>query len=84
MVAGLGAGHTATVKGLVVEGHVPADDVLRLLNERPKGVVGIVVPGMPRGSPGMEQPNGVTDSAKPSHFDAEGGQRVFAEHVGNT
>jgi len=45
--------HTAIVDGYVVEGHVPADVVWRLLKERPD-VVGIAVPGMPLGSPGME------------------------------
>lgn len=49
----LTACHTAIVDGYVVEGHVPADVILRLLKERPK-VVGITVPGMPMGSPGME------------------------------
>ena len=82
--ASLGACHTATVEGLVVEGHVPADDILRLLNDKPKGVIGIAVPGMPRGSPGMEQPNGATDSYQTLAFDAEGRQSVFAEHAGNT
>ena len=48
--------HTALVDGYVVEGHVPADDVRRLLDERPP-IAGIAVPGMPRGSPGMEGPN---------------------------
>jgi hypothetical protein len=46
--------HTALVGGYVVEGHVPADVVQRLLEEKPK-VAGIAVPGMPIGSPGMEQ-----------------------------
>lgn len=45
--------HTAVVDGYVVEGHVPAADIRRLLAERPKGK-GIAVPGMPMGSPGME------------------------------
>jgi hypothetical protein len=45
--------HTALVEGYAVEGHVPAEDVMRLLKERPK-VTGIAVPGMPVGSPGME------------------------------
>lgn len=45
--------HTATVGGYVVEGHVPAAVIKRLLRERPK-IVGIGVPGMPAGSPGME------------------------------
>lgn len=47
--------HTAEVGGYVIEGHVPADVVHRLLKERPK-VAGITVPGMPAGSPGMEVP----------------------------
>jgi hypothetical protein len=45
--------HTALVGGYVIEGHVPADVVQRLLKEQPK-VAGIAVPGMPAGSPGME------------------------------
>jgi hypothetical protein len=51
----LEACHTGLVGGYVVEGHVPADLIHRLLKERPK-VVGIVVPGMPSGSPGMDGP----------------------------
>jgi len=47
--------HTATVGGYVVEGHVPAADVQRLLREKPK-LRGLAVPGMPLGSPGMESP----------------------------
>lgn len=46
--------HTAVVEGYVIEGHVPAADVERLLAERPAGVTGLAVPGMPMGSPGME------------------------------
>lgn len=46
--------HTGVIGGYLVEGHVPADDVKRLLRERPKAL-GIAVPGMPLGSPGMEQ-----------------------------
>lgn len=45
--------HTAVVDGFVIEGHVPAADVLRLLEVRPEGA-GLAVPGMPVGSPGME------------------------------
>ncbi|MEX0692143.1 MAG: DUF411 domain-containing protein [Gemmatimonadales bacterium] len=47
--------HTAIAEGYVVEGHVPADLVTRLLAERPADAWGIAVPGMPAGSPGMEQ-----------------------------
>jgi hypothetical protein len=49
----LNACHTAVVDGYVVEGHVPADVIRRLLKERP-GIAGVAVPGMPAGSPGME------------------------------
>ena len=49
--------HTAIVEGYVIEGHVPAADVERLLAERPAGVKGLAVAGMPIGSPGMEHGN---------------------------
>ena len=67
--------HTAVVDGYVVEGHVPADVVQRLLEERP-AIVGLTVPGMPIGSPGMEGPN-------PEHyeilsFDRQGRTEVYA------
>ena len=51
----LGSCHTATVGGYVIEGHVPAADIQRLLRERPKAI-GLAVPGMPIGSPGMDGP----------------------------
>lgn len=51
----LGSCHTALVQGYVVEGHVPAFDIRRLLNERPTAL-GLAVPGMPIGSPGMDGP----------------------------
>jgi len=50
-----GSCHTALVGGYVVEGHVPAADIARLLKDRPRGV-GLAVPGMPVGSPGMDGP----------------------------
>ncbi len=68
--------HTALVDGYVVEGHVPAEQVKRMLAERPE-VAGIAVPGMPTGSPGMEGPN-----AQPYEvysFDRGGDAAVFAE-----
>lgn len=49
--------HTAIVDGYAIEGHVPAADIERLLAERPDGVVGLAVAGMPMGSPGMEHGN---------------------------
>lgn len=53
--AQLGSCHTALVEGYVIEGHVPADDIRRLLKEKPVAA-GLAVPGMPMGSPGMEGP----------------------------
>jgi hypothetical protein len=49
--------HTSIIEGYVIEGHVPAADIARLLKERPEGVTGIAVAGMPVGSPGMEYQN---------------------------
>ena len=46
--------HTTVIDGIIVEGHVPADLVQRILRERPEGIIGISVPNMPNGSPGME------------------------------
>ena len=48
--------HTSIIDGIIVEGHVPADLVLKILKDRPEGIIGIAVPGMPMGSPGMEGP----------------------------
>jgi len=48
--------HTAVVGGYLIEGHVPASDITKLLKERPK-IAGLTVPGMPMGSPGMEHPD---------------------------
>lgn len=69
--------HTAFVGGYIVEGHVPAQDLRRLLRERP-GVAGLAVPGMPIGSPGMEGPD--PERYEVLSFGA-GGVRVFAEHA---
>ncbi len=68
--------HTARVDGYVIEGHVPADDIKRLLAERPD-VKGLTAPGMPQSSPGM-------DIGKAPYqvlsFDADGKTQVFAQH----
>ena len=74
----LGSCHTARVGGYVVEGHVPAADVKRLLAERP-AVVGIAAPGMPLGSPGMEGPY-PADRYDVVSFDRDGRTAVFARH----
>jgi len=74
----LGSCHTAKVGGYVIEGHVPAADVKRLLAEKPK-VAGLAAPGMPMGSPGMEGPY-PADRYDVVSFDADGKSRVFASH----
>lgn len=74
----LGSCHTALVDGYVVEGHVPVEDVLRLLRERP-AKKGIGVPGMPIGSPGMEGPN--PQPFKVYSFDDAGKIEVYATHT---
>lgn len=72
--------HTGIVGGYVVEGHVPSADVDRLLRERPKAI-GITVPGMPLGSPGMEQPDGTRERFQTLLLlDREGRTRTFATH----
>lgn len=52
-----GSCHSAKVAGYAIEGHVPADDIKKLLTEKPANVVGLSVPAMPMGSPGMEHPD---------------------------
>lgn len=76
--AGIQACHTAEVDGYVVEGHVPASDVQRLLRERPQ-IRGLAVPGMPEGSPGMEGPN--PEPFAVLAFDAQGRVEVFQRHA---
>ena len=71
--------HTGTVEGYVIEGHVPADDIKRLLKERP-AIVGLAVPGMPMGSPGMEVPTGQVSPYNTLTFDKAGKTTVYASH----
>ncbi len=73
----LQACHTALVGGYVVEGHVPADVIIRLLRERPN-IVGLAVPGMPPGSPGMEVPGTPAQRYQVFTFDRTGKTGVFA------
>lgn len=75
--AALEACHTALVGGYVVEGHVPADVVIRLLRERPN-ILGLAVPGMPAGSPGMEVPGSPAQRYQIFTFDRNGKTGVFA------
>jgi hypothetical protein len=77
--ANLESCHTTVVRGFIIEGHVPADDVKRLLKEKPKGIVGLTIPGMPQSAPGMDvkpfQPYEVLT------FDSAGKTTVYAKHV---
>jgi hypothetical protein len=73
--------HTAEVEGYVIEGHVPSTDIVRLLEQRPTGVRGLAVPGMPIGSPGMEQGAGGRDAFDVFAFRADGGRDVFAHYA---
>lgn len=71
--------HTALVGGYVVEGHVPAADIVRLLQERP-AIAGIGVAGMPIGSPGMEVPGTKAQPYEVVAFDKDARTHVFARH----
>ena len=72
--------HTAVVDGYAIEGHVPASDIQRLLKERPRGVIGLAVPGMPIGSPGMEVQGVAPQTYNVLAFDKAGQATVFAKH----
>ena len=67
--------HTAIVDGYVIEGHVPAEDIMNLLKTKPK-IVGIAVPGMPSGTPGMEM-GGRKDAYDVMSFDKENHYEIF-------
>lgn len=71
--------HTGLIDGYLIEGHVPATDVVRLLAERPTAV-GLAVPAMPLGSPGMETPQGHRDPYDTLLVLPTGSTRVFARH----
>lgn len=70
--------HTAIVGGYVVEGHVPADVIRRMLTEKPD-IAGIAVPGMPIGSPGMEVEGRPADRYDVIAFDKDGHRHVYAK-----
>lgn len=73
--------HTATVDGYIIEGHVPASEIDHLLTERPD-VVGLAVPGMPIGSPGMETPGVAAQPYNVLTFDTTGHTEVYASYLG--
>lgn len=76
---GKGSCHTAEVGGYYVEGHVPPDDIKRLLAEAPDAK-GLVLPGMPMGSPGMEMPDGRSQPYTVELVRADGAVEPFASH----
>ena len=67
--------HTGVIRGYTVEGHVPADLVRKMIDEKP-AIAGLAVPGMPMGSPGMEGP--ASDSYDVIAFTRDGGRTVYA------
>ena len=77
--ATMGSCHTAEVGGYFVEGHVPIEDIKRMLRDRPDAK-GIAVPRMPVGSPGMEVPSGEVEPYSVFMTMRDGGTRVFAKH----
>ena len=82
MPQALGSCHTAKVQGYVIEGHVPAADIKRLLADKPQGL-GLAVPGMPIGSPGMDGPayGGKRDPYKVLLVQKNGSSQVFASYM---
>ena len=76
---GKGSCHTAEVGGYFVEGHVPADDVKRLLADKPSAK-GLVLPGMPAGSPGMETADGRVQPYTVEVVGENGDTAPFAQH----
>src|SRR3546814_9373906 len=75
--ASLSSCHTALIDGMVFEGHVPIADMKRVLAQRPKGISGLAVAGMPIGSPGMEVPGRRGDPYVVTAFGSNG-TRIFA------
>jgi hypothetical protein len=77
--AALRSCHTAVVGTYVIEGHVPATDLTKLLASKPATTLGVAVPGMPAGSPGMEM-GGRADHYDVIAFAPGGATRIFARH----
>jgi hypothetical protein len=71
--------HTAIVDGYVVEGHVPAAEINRMLTEKPD-IIGIAVPGMPPGSPGMGVAELITGIFNVVSFDKMGNVEIYASY----
>ena len=71
--------HTAIVDGYVIEGHVPQEEILRMLKERPD-IIGLSVPGMPIGSPGMEMPDREAEPYQVLALGRDGRVTVYASY----
>jgi hypothetical protein len=71
--------HTARIGGYTIEGHVPAADVAAMLEQKPD-IVGLTVPGMPLGSPGMEVPSGQQDDYDVVAIGRDGSASVFSRY----
>jgi hypothetical protein len=69
--------HLAQIESYIIEGHVPVEDILKLLRERP-AARGLAVPGMPSGSPGME--GGEAEKYDVLIFSADGGSKIYSSH----
>lgn len=76
---GKGSCHTASIDGYLIEGHVPIEDIRRLLDERP-AARGLVLPGMPLGSPGMEMPDGRSQAFTVELVAEDGSTTAWAQH----
>ena len=74
-----GSCHTALVGGYAIEGHVPVREIQRLLAERPSNAIGLAVPGMVKGSPGMEQ-GGIVEPYNVLLLHRDGGSSVYAKY----
>jgi hypothetical protein len=72
--------HTALIQGVVVEGHVPPEDIRRLIASKRTGVKGLAVPGMPAGSPGMDVGHNHRQRYQVMAFDSAGRHAVFVTH----
>lgn len=76
----LGSCHTALIAGYAIEGHVPAADILRLIKQKP-AAIGLAVPRMPLGSPGMEVEDGRRERYDVLLVNRDGSTRVFSTHA---
>ncbi|MEZ9946805.1 DUF411 domain-containing protein [Vibrio breoganii] len=72
--------HTAIIDGYMIEGHVPEEDVARLLEERPKGISGLSAPGMPQHSPGMAAPGQPYKDFSVVAFDQSGKMTLYRKY----